>query len=482
MTTHTITLIPGDGIGPEIAESTRKIIDATGLKINWEVCEAGEAVFKKGIGTGVPQETIESLERNKIAIKGPLSTPVGYGEKSANVTLRKLFETYGNIRPVKEFAGVQTPYSGRNLDLVIVRENLEDLYAGIEYMQTPGVSECLKLISRKGSEKVIRLAFEFARSQNRKTVTCASKANIMKLSEGLFKRTFEAVASEYPDIQAHHVIVDNAAHQLVKKPEQFDVLVMTNMNGDILSDLSSALVGGLGFAPGANIGDKYAIFEAVHGTAPKYAGTNTINPTALILSGVMMLRHIGAIEEANLIEEAIAYTLGTDRYFTRDICPSSMTSKTTSEYTDRIIENFGKKTEHFQAREHKLIQLPKVSTRPDFVTAKERSVVGFDLFVETAKSPKEVGQFFETLLEQTSFKLSCISTRGVKVYPALKDLEDGADMLTVRIMNKDTSVSALDQDITNILLQLGSGISWTHVEKLNVFDGVLGYTKVHGEN
>ncbi len=482
MTKHTITLIPGDGVGPEIAAATRKIIDATGLKIDWEVCEAGDAAFKKGIGTGVPQETIESLERNKIAIKGPLSTPVGYGEKSANVTLRKLFETYGNIRPIKEFSGVQTPYSGRNLDLVIVRENLEDLYAGIEYMQTPGVSECLKLISRKGSEKVIRLAFEFARSQNRKTVTCASKANIMKLSEGLFKRTFEDVAKDYLDIQSHHVIVDNAAHQLVKKPEQFDVLVMTNMNGDILSDLSSALVGGLGFAPGANIGDKYAIFEAVHGTAPKYAGTNTINPTALILSGVMMLRHIGAIEEANLIEEAITYTFGVDQYFTRDICPPKMTPKATSEYTDRIIENFGKKTETFQSREHQLLKLPKVSTRPDFVTVKDRKVVGFDLFIETIQTPEKVGVFFEKLLEKTSFKLSCISTRGVKVYPILKDLEDGTDMLTVRIMSKDQSVDVVDCDITDILLQLGSKIRWMHVEKLNVFDGVLGYTKVHGEN
>ena len=189
--THTITLIPGDGIGPEVTTATRKIIDATGVKINWELCEAGAAVFKKGLSTGVPQETIDSITRNKVALKGPLETPVGFGEKSANVTLRKMFETYGNIRPIHEFPGVVTPYSGRNIDIVIVRENVEDLYAGIEHMQTPSVAQCLKLISRKGCEKIIRLAFEFARSEDRKLVHCATKANIMKATEGMMKRTLE---------------------------------------------------------------------------------------------------------------------------------------------------------------------------------------------------------------------------------------------------------------------------------------------------
>src|ERR1700733_4291204 len=202
--TKAITLIKGDGIGPEVIEATIKVVDATGVKIDWEVCEAGAEVFKKGLSTGVPQKTIDSIVRNKVALKGPLETPIGFGEKSANVTLRKMFETYGNIRPIQEIPGIVTPYSGRGIDLVIVRENVEDLYAGIEHMQTPGTAQCLKLISRKGCERIVRLAFEFARSEGRKTVHCATKSNIMKFSEGTLKRTFEAIAPEYPDIQANH--------------------------------------------------------------------------------------------------------------------------------------------------------------------------------------------------------------------------------------------------------------------------------------
>ena len=279
-----VTLIPGDGIGPECVDAARRIIEAAGVGITWEECEAGAEVFKKGLPSGVPPETIESISRTRVALKGPLETPVGFGEKSANVTLRKLFETYANVRPVRELPGVTTPYSGRGIDLVMVRENVEDLYAGIEYMQTPGVAQALKLISEKGSEKIARFAFEYARSEGRTKVACATKANIMKLSEGTLKRVFERVAPDYPELESWHVIVDNCAHQLVKRPEQFDVIVTTNMNGDILSDLSSALIGGLGFAPSANVGNEVAIFEAVHGSAPKYAGKNVINPTAVILS------------------------------------------------------------------------------------------------------------------------------------------------------------------------------------------------------
>ena len=265
---HNVTLIYGDGIGPEVVGATKKIIDATGVDINWEECLAGAEVFKKGIPSGVPTDTVESIRKNRIVLKGPLETPVGFGEKSANVTLRKMFETYANIRPVREFPNVRTPYTGRGVDFVFVRENVEDLYAGIEHMQTPGVAQCLKVITRKGCEKVITFAFELARAEGRKKVHCATKANIMKLSEGLVKRTFEDVATNYPDIEAHHIIVDNCAHMLVRKPEDFDVVVTTNMNGDILSDLGSGLVGGLGVAPGANIGTSVSIFEAVHGSAP----------------------------------------------------------------------------------------------------------------------------------------------------------------------------------------------------------------------
>src|SRR5271165_2234953 len=300
-----VTVIPGDGVGPECVRAAQQIIEAAGARLEWDERPAGASVFRRGIASGVPPETIESIHKTRCVLKGPLETPVGYGEKSANVTLRKLFETYGNVRPVREMPGVVTPYSGRGIDLVMVRENVEDLYAGIEHMQTPGVAQCLKLISRKGCEKIVRLAFELAVAEGRKRVHCATKSNIMKLTEGLLKRTFEQIAPEYPGIEAQHIIIDNCAHQLVKKPEQFDVIVTTNMNGDILSDLTSALVGGLGFAPSANLGNDVAIFEAVHGSAPKYAGKNVINPTAVVLSAVMMLRHLGEFEAAMDIEHAV---------------------------------------------------------------------------------------------------------------------------------------------------------------------------------
>ena len=340
MSKRKVTVIPGDGIGAECVDATKRIIAASGAAIDWEECHAGASVFKKGIPSGVPTETIESISRTRLVLKGPLETPVGYGEKSANVTLRKLFETYGNLRPVREFPGVPTPYSGRGIDLIVVRENVEDLYAGIEHMQTPGVAQCLKLISRKGCEKIARLAFEVARAEGRKSVACATKSNIMKLTEGLLKRTCEEVAKEYPDIQYWHVIVDNCAHQLVKKPEQFDVIVTTNMNGDILSDLTSALVGGLGFAPSANLGNDVAIFEAVHGSAPKYAGKNVINPTAVLLSGVMMLRYIGEFDAANRIEKALLVTLEEGKVRTGDVVGYDKGCTTTA-YTDAIIGNLG---------------------------------------------------------------------------------------------------------------------------------------------
>ena len=479
--THTVSLIPGDGIGPEVTSATKQIIDATGVKINWEVCEAGAAVFKKGLSTGVPQETIDSIVRNKVALKGPLETPVGFGEKSANVTLRKLFETYGNIRPVKEFPGVPTPYSGRNIDFVIVRENLEDLYAGIEHMQTPGVAQCLKIISRKGCEKITRLAFEFARSQGRKTVACATKANIMKATEGLMKRTFEHVAKDYPDINSYHIIVDNCAHMLVKKPEQFDVIVTTNMNGDILSDLGSALVGGLGFAPGANIGNDYSIFEAVHGSAPKYAGQNNINPTAVLLSGVMMLRHLGEFEAAKSIEQALYLTLAVDKLHTRDI-NDSQNSVSTTTFTQGILKNLGKTFEADNNSPFKPIKLPIISKDADFVKVKERSIAGADIFIETSTPISEFGQKIDQIISHLPVKLKLISCRGVKVYPLTSSpAQDLVDCVRCRFIGKE-GTTFTTETIMTLLTCLQDHYSWTHIEKLNIFDGVHSYSKAHGED
>ena len=478
---HTITLIPGDGIGPEVITATRRIIEAAGADIEWEMCEAGAEVFKKGLSSGVPIETIDSIIRTKVALKGPLETPIGYGEKSANVTLRKLFETYGNIRPVRQFAGVPSRYASSNVDVVIVRENVEDLYAGIEYMQTPGVAQCLKIITRKGCEKIIRLAFEFARSEGRKRVTCATKANIMKFSEGFMKKTFEAVAPEYPEIEADHVIIDNCAHQLVRRPEQFDVIVTTNMNGDIISDLGSALIGGLGFAPGANIGNDVSIFEAVHGSAPKYAGKNVINPTAVLMSGIMMLRHIGEFDIADKVEHAVCVTFEEGKHPLRDMVGNEG-SVTTSVFTDAVIANLGRTSATWNPKPFKPIKLPQVSTRPDFVQAKEETLMGVDVFVESPLSPKELGDSLSSLSEGTVFKLKMISNRGVMVYPSVGVTPDVVDHNRCRFILKDTSYSLKDEDIFTLLNRVASQHKWMHIEKLKIIDGAPGYTKAQGED
>src|SRR5437870_8484283 len=348
-----ITVLPGDGIGPEVVESALEIIKATGVAIEFEKCEAGAGAFQKGIVTGIPRETIDSIERTHVVLKGPLETPIGYGNRSANVTLRTLFETYGNIRPVRELPGVQTAFTGRQLDIVIVRENIEDLYAGIEYMQTPGVAESLKLISREGCEKIVKLAFAFAIAEGRKAVHCATKSNILKLTEGLLQHTFEELAPQYPSITSKHILIDNAAHQLAMRPEQFDVIVTTNMNGDILSDLTSGLTGGLGFAPSANIGNDVSIFEAVHGSAPDIAGKNKANPTALILSAAMMLRHIGEGNAANDVEQAVLVTL--ESGIRMGDMQGEGEPASTSAFTDAVIANLGKRSKLSASREYRTI-------------------------------------------------------------------------------------------------------------------------------
>jgi isocitrate dehydrogenase len=475
----TITVIPGDGIGPEVVQSALDIIQAAGVNLTLEIHEAGAKIFKQGLPSGVPQTTIDSIKKNRIVLKGPLETPVGFGEKSANVTLRKLFETFGNIRPVRELPGVTTPYSGRNIDLVIVRENVEDLYAGIEHLQTPSVAQCLKLISHKGCEKIVRLGFEFAKSQGRKRVHCATKSNIMKFTEGLLKKTFEKIALEYPEIESSHIIVDNCAHQLVKKPEQFDVIITTNMNGDILSDLSSALIGGLGFAPSANLGQDIAIFEAVHGSAPKYAGKNVINPTAMILSAVLMLRHIQEFDAANAIEQAVIVTLESGR-LTRDVVGDNNATSTT-DYTKAIIQNLGKTSQKYPPRPHLAIDFSNITNTP-LAPPKSRRVIGLDVFVESTLSPDVLGPQIEQSIKDLPVYLKMMSNRGTRVYPATGTSTDCVDQFRCRIMIKDTQ-EALDETTAIAILQkISHTHTWSHIEKLQEFDGALSFSKAQGED
>ena len=479
MSRHAVTVIPGDGIGPECVAAAVEIVNATGVGIDWIERHAGERVFKQGIASGVPQDTIDSINSTRVVLKGPLGTPVGFGEKSANVTLRKLFETFANIRPVRELPGVATPYSGQGIDLVVVRENVEDLYAGIEHMQTPDVAQCLKLISAKGSEKIIRTAFEFARSEGRQSVACATKANIMKLTEGEVKRTFERIAPEYPDIKSWHVIIDNCAHQLVKKPAQFDVIVTTNMNGDIISDLTSALVGGLGFAPSANLGNGIAIFEAVHGSAPKYAGKDVINPTAVILSSVMMLKYLGEFEAAAAIEHAVLTTL-LDGKLTGDVVGYDKGVRT-SDYTKAVIKNLGRKAEGWKVRTAKPIKMPELSRNQVFRAAKTKDVVGADIFVESAIVPADLGPSLEAISAQSPLKLKMISNRGTKVYPDGNPNIDCVSQHRCRFMTRSGSPIAFD-DALALARRINEKHEVCHIERLLRIDGADGFTKAQGED
>jgi isocitrate dehydrogenase (NAD+) len=328
---QTVTLIPGDGIGPELAEATRRVLDASGVKLDWEVVDAGEAVMAKE-GTPLPQSVLDSILRNKIAIKGPITTPIGVGFRSVNVALRQTLGLYANVRPVRSIPGLKTRYD--NVDLVIVRENTEDLYAGIEHMVGPDAAESIKIITRAASERIARYAFEYAVANGRKKVTAVHKANIMKLSDGLFLDSCRTIAAQYEGrIAFEDRIVDNMCMQLVQKPELYDVLVLPNLYGDIVSDLGAGLVGGLGVAPGANIGPDAAVFEAVHGSAPKYAGQNKANPTALILSGALLLRHIGEQSAAERVENAVREVIAKGRSVTYDLGGTAGTS----DFADAIV-------------------------------------------------------------------------------------------------------------------------------------------------
>ena len=352
-----VTLVTGDGIGPEIAEAARRCVDATGAGINWDVAQAGVEVMEQ-VGTPLPDATVESIKKNGVALKAPITTPVGKGYRSINVHLRQTLDLYACLRPCKSYEGVRSRYSG--IDLVVVRENTEDLYAGIEFQKgkddtaeiinwinkhssrnissDSGIS--IKPISVKATERIVRFAFDYARKLGRKKVTSVHKANIMKFSDGLWLEVSRQVAKQYTDIEFEDRIVDNMCMQLIQKPELYDVLVLPNLYGDIISDLCAGLVGGLGVAPGGNIGEKIAIFEATHGSAPKYKGQNKVNPTALILSGAMMLKHIGKTAEADKLENAVAAVIAEGKSVTYDMKPdrNDPTAVGTSEMADAIID------------------------------------------------------------------------------------------------------------------------------------------------
>ena len=354
---HRVTLIPGDGTGPELTEATRRVLEATGVELEWDVRQAGVDVMEE-TGTPLPEETLASVKENGVALKGPITTPIGTGFRSVNVALRHELGLYACLRPCKSYAGVRSRYE--DVDLVIVRENTEDLYAGIEYEAgtdaaatvidtlnalqpkqiVAGSGISVKSISPAASERIVRFAFDYARAHKRRQVAGVTKANIMKFTDGLFLDVFRQVAGDYPDIEAREVLVDALTMQLVQRPEEFDVLVLPNLYGDIVSDLTAGLVGGLGVAPGANIGEHAAVFEATHGSAPKYKGQNKVNPTAMILSGKLMLDHLGEDDAAERLEAAVAAVIAAGERVTYDLKPTrdDPSAVGTSEYADAIIE------------------------------------------------------------------------------------------------------------------------------------------------
>ncbi len=319
-----ITLIPGDGIGPDITAAALKVLEATGISFDWEEKTAGEGAISK-FGTPLPEEVLDSIRNNKIALKGPLTTPIGTGFRSVNVSLRKELDLYANLRPTRTFKGAKSRYE--DIDLVVVRENTEDLYAGIEHMVGEDAAESIKIITRKGSERIVRFAFDYAVKAGRRKVTAVHKANIMKCTDGLFLECARNVSQEYPDIEFEDRLIDNMCMQLVQKPELYDVMVMPNLYGDIVSDLCAGLVGGLGMAPGANIGEKAAIFEPVHGSAPKYAGMDKVNPTSMILSGVLMLEYMGEMDAAEKVLKAVREVIAEGKMVTYDLGGTAKTSE-----------------------------------------------------------------------------------------------------------------------------------------------------------
>lgn len=321
---RTITLIPGDGIGPEVARATQQVLDASGIAIDWDVQEAGAEVAKRS-GTTLPDEVLDSIRRNKVALKGPIGTPIGKGFRSVNVTLRQALDLYANVRPIKSLPGVEPRFEGT--DMVIVRENTEDLYAGLELMIMPGIAQSIKLITEKGCARICEYAFDYAERTGRKRVTAVHKANIMKLSDGLMLEVFRNVAQKHPRIEPAEVIVDACAMQMVKNANKLDVIVTENLYGDILSDLGAGLVGGLGMVPGSNIGTEAAVFEAVHGSAPDIAGKGIANPTALIQSSVMMLRHLGEMDAASRIEVALTTVFQKGEVRTPDLGGNASTTE-----------------------------------------------------------------------------------------------------------------------------------------------------------
>jgi isocitrate dehydrogenase len=481
-----IAVAKGDGIGPEIMEAVLNIFTASKLDLQYEFVDMGKWVFDKGYSNGMTPQAQETIEELGILFKGPMETPKGKGVKSVNVTARKTWNTYANNRVFQTLHGVDTVFSkaGIPIDLTIVRENIEDTYGGIEHMLTHDVALSRRFITRPGSMQVIRYAFEMAEKKNARRITCGHKANIMKLTDGLFLECFYEVAKEFPGLKADDKIVDDLAMQLVVRPDQFDVIVMTNLQGDIISDLCAGLVGGLGFAPSANIGDHISIFEAVHGTAPDIAGKNIANPTALLLSGLAMLRHLGFMENAAVIENALLYTLEQGVH-TGDFGDKSIPASNTTEFANAIISNFGRSPK--QGKKEIVPNQPETTAvchldRNAMMVSHEdeqEKIVGVDMFIESIQQP---GKIAEKCLHHggIKFNLVNISNRGTQVWPTGSKYTNLVNQYNLRFEAKDEH-PLTQQDIIGLYVSLSADYKICSMELLNMWGDKKAYSLAQGQ-
>jgi isocitrate dehydrogenase len=481
-----IAVAKGDGIGPEIMDAVLHIFNAAEVPLCYEYVDMGKWVFDKGYSNGMTPEAQDTIEKLGILFKGPMETPKGKGVKSVNVTARKTWNTYANKRTFQTLHGVDTVFSkaGIPIDLTIVRENIEDTYGGIEHMLTHDVALSRRFITRPGSEQVIRYAFEMAKKKGARRITCGHKANIMKITDGLFLEVFYEVAKEYPELKADDVIVDDLCMKLVSRPDLFDVVVLTNLQGDIVSDLCAGLVGGLGFAPSANIGDHICIFEAVHGTAPDIAGKNIANPTALLLSGLAMLRHLGMMKKAALIENALLYTLESGMH-TGDFGSKEITSLNTTDFANAIIHNFGK-LPSLQAKEILEDQPPTPTQfKPEknpLIMSKElvqEVITGVDLFVESEEQPDAVA---EKMLHHCGniFELIIISNRGTQVWPKGSIFTNLVNQYRCRFETKREN-GITQEEILGLQQRVIKDFKICSTELLNMWDGKKGYSLAQGQ-
>ena len=475
-----ITVSYGDGIGPEIMEATLRVLNAAGAVLDIDEIEVGERVYKSGVSTGISEQAWDSIRKNKVFFKGPITTPQGGGYKSLNVTLRKTLGLFANVRPCQSFYPfVDTKHP--DMDVVVIRENEEDLYAGIEHQQTQEVVQCLKLISRPGCERIIRYAFEYARSQGRKKVTCLSKDNIMKQTDGLFHKVFREVAAEYPELKSEHLIVDIGTALLADTPERFDVVVMPNLYGDIVSDVTSQISGSVGLGGSANIGQSCSMFEAIHGSAPDLAGKNVANPSGLLQAGVMMLKHLGQFEAAEKVQNALLKTLE-EGIHTADIHRKSKSREKvgTREFAQAVIANLGKLPEYMSQADYADFQ---PITLPEYERPKPASKVlkGVDVFVDwRGEDPDDLAARLR-ILENCALKLTMITNRGVKVWPNGFDETFCTDHWRCRYSATE-GVPVRKEDIIEILQKaVFSEVDIIKTENLYEFDGVRAYSLGQGQ-